>query len=123
MFLGDFIGKGQNSSSFSFSFQVGRRFYRTEVEIEIVSQREELDVTHVVFDLKFANEAYLEQLKLVKDSNELDLSIESPIFFELFPFHLVIDESMEILSAGHSLRTLFPNIVGELLRDTFHLIR
>ncbi|CAF3890474.1 unnamed protein product, partial [Rotaria sp. Silwood1] len=36
---------------------VGRRFYDTAVEIDVISQREEFDVTHVVFELKFENTA------------------------------------------------------------------
>ncbi|CAF3607480.1 unnamed protein product [Adineta steineri] len=103
--------------------EVGRRFYDTKVEIEIVSQKEEFDVTHVIYELKFENTAYIKQTTSDKDSNELDLTIDCHIFFELFPFHMVISESLEIISAGDSLTQLFPNIVGELIRDIFTLAR
>ncbi|CAF0750645.1 unnamed protein product [Adineta ricciae] len=103
--------------------EVGRRFYDTDVEIEIISQREEFDVTHVVFELKFENTAYVKQATADKDSTELDLTIDCHIFFELFPFHMVISETLEIISAGDSLTQLFPNIVGELIRDIFNLVR
>jgi hypothetical protein len=93
------------------------------VEIDIVSEREEFDVTHVVFELKFENTAYVKQTTTDKDSTELDLAIDCHIFFELFPFHMVISESLEIISAGESLTQLFPNIVGELIRDIFNLVR
>jgi hypothetical protein len=109
--------------SFILLIKVGRRFYDTNVEIEIISQREEFDVTHVIFELKFENTAYIKQTTRDKDSNELDLTIDCHIFFELFPFHMVISESLEIISAGNSLTQLFPNIVGELLRDIFNLVR
>ncbi len=105
------------------SIQVGHRFYDTNVEIEIVSEEEEFDVTHVVFELKFENTAYIQQTTTDKDSNEVDLTIDCHIFFELFPFHMVISESLEIISAGDSLTQLFPNIVGELIRDIFTLVR
>jgi hypothetical protein len=36
---------------------------------------------------------------------------------------MVISESLEIISAGDSLAQLFPNIVGELIRDIFNLVR
>jgi hypothetical protein len=58
-----------------------------------------------------------------KVSMEIDLNIDSHTFFELFPFHMVITESLEIISAGDSLTQLFPNIVGELIRDIFNLVR
>lgn len=103
--------------------EVGRRFYDTSVEIDIVSEREEFDVTHVVFELKFENTAYVKQANTDKHSTELDLTIDCHIFFELFPFHMVISESLEIISAGDSLTQLFPNIVGELIRDIFNLVR
>ncbi|CAF4524194.1 unnamed protein product, partial [Rotaria sp. Silwood2] len=93
------------------------------VDIEIVSEREELDVTYVVLELKFENTAYAKEIITNKDSNELDLSLDCNIFFELFPFHMVISESLNIISAGDSLTQLFPHIVGELVRDIFYLIR
>jgi len=77
----------------------------------------------VVFELKFENTAYVEQITTETVSTELDLTIDSHIFFELFPFHMIISESLEIISAGDSLTQLFPNIVGELLRDIFNLVR
>lgn len=80
-------------------------------------------MTHVIFELKFENTAYINQISVEKDPNELDLSIDCHIFFELFPFHMVISESLEIISAGESLTQLFPNIVGELVRDIFNLVR
>ena len=77
----------------------------------------------MIFELKFENTAYVKQASINKDPMELDLTVDSHIFFELFPFHMVISESLEIISAGNSLTQLFPNIVGELLRDIFNLIR
>lgn len=93
------------------------------MEIEIVSEREEFDVTHVVFELKFENTAFVKQHSLDKGASELDLAVDCHVFFELFPFHMVISESLEIVSAGESLIQLFPNIVGELIRDIFNLVR
>ncbi len=77
----------------------------------------------MVFELKFENTAYVKQITTETVSTELDLTIDSHIFFELFPFHMIISESLEIISAGDSLTQLFPNIVGELIRDIFNLVR
>ena len=76
----------------------------------------------MIFELKFENTAYIKQSKK-EELSELELTIDSHIFFELFPFHIVISESLEIISAGNSLTQLFPNIVGELIRDIFNLVR
>ena len=73
--------------------------------------------------MKFENTAYVKQSSSDKNATELDLAIDCHIFFELFPFHMAISESLEIISAGNSLTQLFPTIVGELLRDIFNLQR
>lgn len=92
------------------------------MEIQIISEREELDVTHVILELKFENKDYV--IETVNgESNELDVSLDSQSFFSLFPFHMVISESLTIISAGDSLTQLFPSIVSELLRDMFSLVR
>ncbi|CAF3306133.1 unnamed protein product [Rotaria socialis] len=103
--------------------EIGRRYYDSHVEIEIISEREELDVTHIVLQLKFENTAYIKEAINNKDAQELHLALDSEVFLELFPFHMVISESLKIISAGSSLSHLFPNITGELLRDIFHLVR
>ncbi|CAF1038249.1 unnamed protein product [Rotaria magnacalcarata] len=103
--------------------EIGRRYYDSHVEIEIISEREELDVTHIVLELRFENIAYIKQAIDNKDIQELALALDSETFLELFPFHMVISESLKIISAGSSLSHLFPNITGELLRDIFHLVR
>ncbi|CAF3862591.1 unnamed protein product [Rotaria magnacalcarata] len=73
--------------------------------------------------LRFENIAYIKQAIDNKDIQELALALDSETFLELFPFHMVISESLKIISAGSSLSHLFPNITGELLRDIFHLVR
>jgi len=104
-------------------YQVGRRFYDTDVKIDVISEHEELDVIHVVFELKFENTAFITQSAIDRNLDDLDLAINSQTFFELFPFHMVITESLQIISAGSSLTQLFPHIIGELIRDIFHLVR
>lgn len=97
--------------------------YDTHVEIDIISEREELDITHTVLELKFENTAFIKDELDQKESLDLQLTIDSQVFLELFPFHMVVSESLKIISVGTSLGHLFPNIAGELLRDIFHLVR
>lgn len=82
-----------------------------------------MDLHHVILELKFENTAYVQHTLVEKQSNELNLAIDCYVFYELFPFHIVISDSLTIMSAGDSLTQLFPHIVGELVRDIFTLVR
>jgi len=57
------------------------------------------------------------------------LKKEEQIFFEkdtinfLFPFYFIIDESLQIIDAGKSIRKLLPKIIGSNLREVFQFKR
>ncbi|CAF1069591.1 unnamed protein product [Rotaria magnacalcarata] len=103
--------------------EVGRRFYDTNVEIEIISEQDEIEISHVVLELKFENTAYVQHAIANKQSNDLNLAIDCYVFYELFPFHIILSDTLAIISAGDSLTQLFPHIIGELVRDIFTLVR
>ncbi|CAF3149719.1 unnamed protein product [Rotaria socialis] len=103
--------------------EVGRRFYDTKVQIEIISEQDETELSHVILELKFENTAYVQHTIANKQSNELNLAIDCYVFYELFPFHIILSDTLAIISAGESLTQLFPHIVGELVRDIFTLVR
>ncbi len=89
-------------------------------------------MTHVVFQLHFENEQYNKSnarsnasLASLRKNSHLDTSlpIKSEIFFELFPFHVVFKESMEITSIGDGLNQALEHAVGESMKDLFNLVR
>ncbi len=51
------------------------------------------------------------------------LPIKSEIFFELFPFHVVFNESMTIISLGEGLGRAMTHCQGESIKDIFNLVR
>ncbi len=72
-----------------------------------MSETQEGELSHVIFELFFKNDQY-ERFKtkssasmasLRNNSRRLDanLPIRSEIFFELFPFHVVIVDNLKIL--------------------------
>ena len=93
----------------------------------------EADTTHVVYKLTFRNEAYTQALSQMSMSSNThsgahdrsmeNLQISSEVFFELFPFHMVFKRTMDIVSIGEGLETAMKNIVGESVKDAFHLHR
>lgn len=89
-------------------------------------------MTHVVFQLHFENEVYTKSnarsnvsMASLRRSSHLDTSlpIKSEIFFELFPFHVVFRENMEITSIGDGLNQALSHAVGESMKDLFNLVR
>jgi guanylate cyclase len=116
-------------SSYKYS-QVGKVFYNIDVKIEVISQVEQSDFAHVIFNLEFKNEQYktaMSQASFASMTNSSripsNLPIKSEIFFELFPFHVVFNRNMDIISIGNGLHTALHNIEGESFRDSFNLIR
>ena len=101
--------------------QVGKMFYNTKVDIDVVSVQETDNMTHVVMKLLFDNTAYAESVKLKNDATE-QMPLNSDVFFELFPFHIVFGEDMEIKSAGQGLKAVLPHIVGQKLTEMFTVV-
>jgi guanylate cyclase len=48
--------------------------------------------------------------------------IRSELFFELFPFHIIFQKTLEIISIGDGLNQVM-KIEGETLRDLFNINR
>jgi guanylate cyclase len=45
------------------------------------------------------------------------------VFFDLFPFYIIFNRNLEILSLGESLRQAVKNAIGELIKDVFTMVR
>ena len=111
-----------------FFLKVGKVFYNVNVEIEVLSEKQEMDLQHVVFELRFENTQYK---KLTSSTNSdssfqsvgSNLPIKSEIFFELFPFHVVFKKDLEIISVGDSLKQAMKHAENESIRDVFNLVR
>jgi hypothetical protein len=112
---------------FLFQLQVGKLFYGIDVKIEIVSQRVEMEMTHVTFRLKFENHEYLKAKSSTfsdKDRKSDTMPpVKSDIILELFPFHLIFKRNMQIISVGDNLKLAIKHCKGEAMQDIFNLIR
>ncbi|XP_060566942.1 soluble guanylate cyclase 88E-like isoform X2 [Ruditapes philippinarum] len=101
--------------------QVGALFYNTKVDIDVISEEETDTMTHVVMKLHFDNTAY-KVTQENKDDFSVNLPLNADVFFELFPFHIVFNEHMEVRSAGNGLRAVFPDMVGQTVTDVFTIV-
>jgi guanylate cyclase len=104
-------------------------FYGLDVQIEILSEKQEMDIQHIVFQIVFEN-AEFTKISNSNSTSEVyvqhigsNLPIRSEIFFELFPFHVVFKRDLEIISVGESLRQAMTHAECESIRDVFNLIR
>ena len=107
-------------------------FYNIDVKIDVMSDLSEGDFTHVIFQLNFKNDQFtvhqsttsMQSMKKHSRVNlDANLPIKSEVFFDLFPFHVVFKQNMEIISIGDGLNQAMTHALGESMKDLFNLIR
>lgn len=103
--------------------QVGRMFYNTKVNIEVIRENNADEVTHVVMRLHFDNTAYDADISGKSNQITQALPIRSEIFFELFPFHIVFNQGFTIKSLGTGLNAIMPPTIGKPFKEFFQLVR
>ncbi len=103
--------------------QVAKIFYDTPLEIELVSEEETLDMTHVVLKLHFDNPTKIDKQEDTDNDSEQALQIPSETFFGVFPFHIVFNSTMIMKSIGSSLMAIMPHISDQAVDEMFVLTR
>jgi len=101
--------------------QLAQTFYNLSLEIEVLSEEESMDMTHVIMKLHFDNSSFDTEQKLERDTAQLPVS--SDLFFDTFPFHIVFSSGMNIMSIGTGLSAVMPYIVGQSVDEMFGLTR
>ena len=95
------------------------------------SEQIEGELNHVVFKLNFKNEQFARNngssanLSMRSGHNQLtsNFAIKSEVFFELFPFHIVFNKKMEIVSLGEGLQQALKHAEGEIIKELFNMVR
>ena len=103
--------------------QVGKLFYNVEIRIDVVSIEVQENMSHVVFRLHFENDAYKEEMVKRQAFASNSLPLNSGVFFNLFPFHIVFTRSFEIKGIGSGISAVFPSAKGQKLNTLFSLTR
>ncbi|KAL3204156.1 hypothetical protein MRX96_011827 [Rhipicephalus microplus] len=116
--------------------EVGRHFYNTEVEVDVLKEESIFNTLHVIMRLNFDNMAYqppslkLLENNIVVSAKVLDSLIRSRqvgtqafVFLEIFPFCVVFDENLTITNIGNSLQAVMPAVVGKRIPEVFDLTK
>ncbi|XP_005992460.1 soluble guanylate cyclase 88E-like [Latimeria chalumnae] len=102
--------------------QMGKQFYDCDIHVEVLSEQLVGDYSHVTMRLNFDNSAYRYIQKEDEEEQEI-LPITSDFFFEIFPFNIVFRQDMVVHNVGSGLATVFPDLDGKKINDTFLLAR
>jgi hypothetical protein len=86
---------------------------------------------HVVYQLSFQNKHYLKvqgsscSTVTTKSARcrQICTPIKSGVFLDLFPFYVLFNRKLEIISMGDSLKEGIKSAIGECVKDVFNLIR
>ena len=88
-----------------------------------MQQDEGLDSVRVIMRLHFDNTAFAAAQTAAPDTNNKDIDINSAVFFEVFPFHVVFDRNMIIQNMGTGLEVIMGNVVGSSVDEVFQMTR
>ncbi|XP_056300662.1 soluble guanylate cyclase 88E-like [Pseudoliparis swirei] len=104
--------------------QVGRQFYNTEIDMEILSKEETEKMTYVVYKMNFDNAAFKHRMPLQKTAPAYEkLPMKRGIFFDMFPFSVIFHRDMIMYRIGDGLKEVFSDLQGKKVNEEFTLIR
>ncbi|KAI7806360.1 soluble guanylate cyclase 88E-like [Triplophysa rosa] len=104
--------------------QVGRQFYNTDIEVEILSKEETEKMTYVVYKMNFDNAAFKHRMPQQKTAPGYEkLPMKRGIFFDMFPFSVIFRRDMTMFWIGDGLKEVFSDLQGKKVDEEFTLVR
>ncbi|RXM92987.1 Soluble guanylate cyclase 88E [Acipenser ruthenus] len=104
--------------------QVGRQFYSTDIEVEILSKEETEKMTYVVYKMNFDNAAFKHRMPQQKTAPGYEkLPMKRAIFFDMFPFSVIFRRDMTMYRIGDGLKEVFSDLQGKKFNEEFTLVR
>ncbi|KAM9806854.1 soluble guanylate cyclase 88E-like isoform X2 [Syngnathus typhle] len=104
--------------------QVGRQFYNTDIEVEILSKEETEKMTYVVYKMNFDNAAFKHRMPQQKTAPSYEkLPMKRGIFFDMFPFSVIFRRDMTMYRVGDGLKEVFSDLQGKKVNEEFTLVR
>ncbi|CAK9300335.1 unnamed protein product [Gordionus sp. m RMFG-2023] len=113
--------KGYHEYVMGILIKAAKLYYNLDIEIAIHKDSSSKDITDVSYDLKFPNKKF--KIDTINNPKVNLFPLSPARFLSLFPFHLVFDKNLIILSAGNALKNLMQDIVGQSLDETFSVIK
>lgn len=123
---------------------IAKLFFNTPVEMELLTEDESMDMTHVTMRLHFENLTFVDTSKAVEvktdaDGKEIEgeekkeedggglhesgLEVDSKMFFDVFPFHIVFDSEMIIINIGSGIKACMPYCKSQSIDEMFAITR
>uniref|UniRef100_H2Y4L1 guanylate cyclase n=1 Tax=Ciona savignyi TaxID=51511 RepID=H2Y4L1_CIOSA len=113
---------------------IAEKFYSVDVSIHITQHGfrpklffDLLTNKALYYRIDFPNNEHTVFQNLIKEKRHLRLNhkiqFPSNLFFEQFPFHVVFDERLQILTTGHGLNIICSGLNGKRLNETFFMTR
>ncbi|CAM1326905.1 Uncharacterised protein g9354 [Pycnogonum litorale] len=101
--------------------EVGRMFYKTDIDVELITQEVQGETLHVTFQLHFDNKALNSQRNMERhvEMNQISASV----IIKMFPFCIIFGDDLIIRTLGSSLFTILPNAIGKRVNHIFDLTR
>uniref|UniRef100_H3AQZ9 guanylate cyclase n=1 Tax=Latimeria chalumnae TaxID=7897 RepID=H3AQZ9_LATCH len=104
--------------------QVGRQFYNTDIEVEILSKEETEKMTYVVYKMNFDNAAFKHRMPQQKAVPYYEkLPMKRGIIFDMFPFSVIFKRDMTMYRIGDGLKEVFSDLQGKKFNEEFNLVR
>ncbi|XP_062322192.1 soluble guanylate cyclase 88E-like [Osmerus eperlanus] len=104
--------------------QVGRQFYNTDIEVEILSKEETEKMTYVIYKMNFDNAAFKHRMPQQKTAPGYEkLPMKRGIFFDMFPFSVIFRRDMTMYRIGDGLKEVFSDLQGKKVNEEFTLVR
>ncbi|XP_059085303.1 soluble guanylate cyclase 88E-like [Tigriopus californicus] len=103
--------------------QLAKVYFNIDLKIKIQRQEVIFDTISVSYLLEFDNSAFVVNQQNMTLRQEASLPIRAHVIFEIFPFSILLSESLVITLVGTSLRQIIPDCIGMPLSNCFTLVR
>ncbi|XP_078482745.1 soluble guanylate cyclase 88E-like isoform X1 [Ciona intestinalis] len=107
--------------------KIASKFYSIDLDVMVTQQGFAGDVMLAVYRLNFQNSEYLEFHKVIDENMKFreknNLIMPSNMAFDLFPYHLVFNDRLEILSTGLGIDVIYKGLEGRRLNEAFFMTR
>ncbi|GLI69453.1 hypothetical protein VaNZ11_014066 [Volvox africanus] len=97
--------------------------FQHEVEMELVASRDAGDCDHEVFQVTYPHQQSLVHWNDDGALNASSYSMSKEFFYDMFPFHMILDRECRVVQCGRVMARLFNKslTLGSLVTDTFKL--
>ena len=94
-------------------------------KVSVMKKETRRHIQYVTMRIKFDNSECKADRRLREESRDLTryLPIDTMTFLEMFPFHIAFDKSLEIISAGETVKFIMPSLIGTKIDHEFNLLR